>query len=139
MIVDTDSKQNIISSRLYRALLKSYKLQGKKKTFIAYGQRKPLNCLGYFCATLRSGNNYINGRINVIESEAESLLGRESSLELEVIKLIKMSRNGDLNNSTMNDTMENDLDALVNEISDIIQSIQAMLRVMSIKLKLIQM
>ena len=42
MVVDRGSKQNIISSHVYRALFQSYELQKTKKMFTAYGQQKPL-------------------------------------------------------------------------------------------------
>lgn len=44
------------------------------KTFIAYGQRNHLNCLGYFKASLRAGTNMISSRIYVIQGEAAALL-----------------------------------------------------------------
>ena len=84
MVVDTGSKQNIISSRLYRALFQSYELQKTNKMFTAYGQQKPLKCLGYFHATLRSGIHCIDSKVYVIDGEAESLLGRESSFNFTV-------------------------------------------------------
>ena len=53
MVVDTGSKQNIISSCLYRALFQRYELQKTKKIFTAYVQQKPPKSLAYFYATLQ--------------------------------------------------------------------------------------
>ena len=88
IVVDTGSKQNIISSRLCRALFQRYELHKMKKIFTAYGQQKPLKRFSYFYATSGSGINCIDSKVHVIDDEAESLLGRESSVSLKVIKLI---------------------------------------------------
>ena len=55
MIVNTGCKYNIISSQLYNAKFKSRELRPSKKRFIAYGQKDPLNCKGYFTATIKVG------------------------------------------------------------------------------------
>ena len=122
MLVDTGSKQNIISSRLYKALFRSYELHKTKKIFTAYGQQKPLKCLGYFHATLRSGINCIDSKVYVIDGEAESLLGRESSFNLQVIKLINtpyIARN----NSYVRAESNENLDVLLSEFSDLFQGV----------------
>lgn len=122
MVVDTGSKQNIISSRLYRALFQRYELQKTKKILTAYGQQKPLKCLGYFYATLRSGINCIDSKVYVIDGEAEALLGRESSFNLQVIKLINTPHTA-RDNSYVKDESKENIDALLSEFSDLFQGI----------------
>ena len=129
MVVDTGSKQNIISSRLYKALFRDCELKPTKKKFIAYGQQTPLNCLGCFQASMLSGiSNYVNARIYVIEGEAESLLGRESSFSLEIIKQIKVESN-DSSNNAKKDTFSSEkckkesIESLLHEFSDIFQGV----------------
>ena len=121
MVVDTGSKQNIISSRLYRALFQSYELQKTKKMFTAYGQQKLLKCLGYFHATLRSGIHCIDSKVYVIDGEAESLLGRESSFNLQVVKLINTPHIA--SHSYVKAESKEDIDALLNEFGDLFQGI----------------
>ena len=130
MVVDTGSKQNIISSRLYKALFRDCELKPTKKKFIAYGQQTPLNCLGCFQASMQSGiSNYVNARIYVIEGEAESLLRRElSSFSLEIIKQIKVESN-DSSNNAKKDTCSSEkckkesIESLLHEFSDIFQGV----------------
>lgn len=65
MIVNTGGKFNIISSQLYKSQFKRYELRETKKRFIAYGQKEPLDCKGYFTATLKVGRKDIVGNIYV--------------------------------------------------------------------------
>ena len=85
MIIDSGSERNIISASLYRRLFHLYKLKSTNKSFIAYGQKKPLKCLGYFIAEISVQNKTVTDRIYVIDAQAESLIGRKSSIELELI------------------------------------------------------
>ena len=88
MIADTGCKQNIISSQLYNEQFKSYPLEKTTKRFLAYGQQTPLTCWGHFKASLKAGR-VISSYVYVIQGQAESLLGRQSCLALEIYKEVK--------------------------------------------------
>ena len=88
MIVDTGSKYNIISSELYCSQFRYCELKRTEKRFTAYGQTKPLMCNGYFDVTLRKGDSVCTTVLYVIEGHGESLLGRDSSFKLGVLKQV---------------------------------------------------
>ena len=69
MIVDTGSK--------------NYELSQTQRRFISYGQKDPLNFKGHFNAAIRVGDKTVNSKAYVIEGNAESLLGRDSSFKLD--------------------------------------------------------
>ena len=90
MIVDTGSKYDIISSELHKTQFKNYELSQTQKRFTAYGQKDPLKCKGYFNTAIRLGDKTVSSKIYVIEGNAESLLGGDSSFKVGI--LIKFSR-----------------------------------------------
>ena len=83
MIVDTGSKYDIIFSELHNTQFKNYELSQTQRRFIAYGQKDPLNFKGHFNAAIRVGDKTVNSKVYVIEGNAESLLGRDSSFKLD--------------------------------------------------------
>ena len=83
-----------------------------------HGQQTPLKCLGFFQATLLSGIKCIDSKVYVVYGEAESLLGRVSSFDLEVIKLINTPYN-DRSKASVNAGSEESLDSLLDKFSDI--------------------
>lgn len=115
MVVDTGCKYNIISSQLYRTQFRNHELHNTQQKFIAYGQKDSLNCLGYFVTSLRAGENCVNSYIYVIEGNAESLLGRISSLDLGIIRSIKVTSSS----NTFHRSGNAELDALLKEYDDI--------------------
>ena len=114
MIVDTGCKYNIISSALYRTQFKNFELSPTDKGFTAYGQKEPLQCKGYFNACIRTSNNAVNAKVYVIEGNAESLLGSNSSFKLKVLTQIINSVNQD---------SDSELDSLLKEYSDIFEGL----------------
>lgn len=93
MIMDTACKYNIIFSELYKSQFKHYELKKTKQRFVAYGQKDALNWKGYFVATLKVGENMITAKVYVVEGHSESLLRRDSSLDLEIIKWMSLETN----------------------------------------------
>lgn len=75
------------SSQLYNAKFKSHKLRPSKKRFTAYGQKDPLNCKGNFPATIKVGKKEVRANVYAIQGHSESLLGRDSSFNLEIISV----------------------------------------------------
>ena len=119
MIVDTGCKYNIISSQLYNAKFKSHELRPSKKRFIAYGQKDPLNCKGYFTATIKVGKKEIRANVYVIQGHSESLLGRDSSFNLEIISVNLVQ-----DKPSFPKTSENsELDSLLREFDEIFHGI----------------
>ena len=104
MIVDT------ISSKLYQSQFKNYKLNITEKHFTAYGQKQPLKCRGYFNATIRMSDTAVSSNVYVIEGNAESLLGRDSSFKLSVLTQV---------NSVHQESDNAELNSLLKEYSNI--------------------
>ena len=115
MIVDTGCKYNIISSKLYQSQFKNYELNTTEKRFTAYGQKEPLKCKGYFNATIRVRDNVVSSNVYVIEGNAESLLGRESSFKLKVLTQV---------NSVHQDDDNGELNSLLKEYSNIFDGLE---------------
>ena len=115
MIVDTGCKYNIISSQLYNAQFKSHELRPSKKQFIAYGQKDPLNCKGYFTATIKEGKKEIRANVYVLHGHSESLLGRDSSFNLQIISVNVVQDKPSLPKTSEN----NELDSLLREFDEI--------------------
>ena len=78
--------------------------------------RIPLTCLGRFKAKLKAGMTTINGYVYVIEGEAESLLGRKSCFDLEILKPVKSVKQVELNCGKVSDTR---LNSLLKEYNDL--------------------
>ena len=76
--------------------------------FTAYGQQEPLQCTGYFNASIRANNNVINVEVYVRAGNAESLLGRDSSFKLKVLTQV----------NSVDQTSNSELDSLLKEYSD---------------------
>lgn len=113
MIVDTGCKY-IISSQLHKLQFKNYELSQTQKRFTAYGQKEPLICKGYFNAAIRAGDKTINANVYVIEGNAESLLGRDSSFKLAILTQV---------NSVNQTSDQSELDSLLKEYDDVFQGI----------------
>ena len=103
MVADTGCRQNIISSQLYTEQFKGHSLERTTKEFVAYGQKKPLTCLGRFKANLKAGMTSICSYVYVIEGQAESLLGRKCCFDLEIFKQIKFVKQAESNCKKISD------------------------------------
>ncbi|KAK2554063.1 hypothetical protein P5673_024409 [Acropora cervicornis] len=57
------------------------------KKFYAYGAVTPLEVIGTFTTDLSLGSKSVSTEVSVIKGQGEPLLGRESALELGVLKL----------------------------------------------------
>ena len=114
MIVDSGSKYDIISSELHKTQFKNYELSQTQKRFTAYGQKDPLKCKGYFNAAIRVGDKTVNSKIYVIEGNAESLLGRDSSFKLGILTQV---------NSVGQNSNQSELDSLLKEYDDVFQGL----------------
>ena len=115
-VADTGCKQNIISSQLYKEQFKRCPLKRTNKKFVTYGQQNPLQCLGYFDADLTTGMKSINEHVYVIEGHAESLLGRQSCFDLDILKQVKVMNIGDVSCTKVN---SDKLNLLVEEYDDL--------------------
>lgn len=115
MVADTGCGQNIISSKLYKEQFKRCPLKHTNKKFVAYGQRYPLKCLGYFEANMTTGMSSIVEHIYVIEGHAESLLGRQCCFDLGVLKQVKFMNTDNASIKISNDK----LSSLVKEYDDL--------------------
>ena len=114
MIVDTGSKYDIIFSELHKTQFKNYELSQTQKRFTAYLQKDPLNFKGYFNAAIRLGDKTVNSKIYVIEGNAESLLGQDSSFRLGILTQV---------NSVGQNSNQSELDSLPKEYDDVLQGL----------------
>ena len=106
MIVDTGSKYEIISSELFKTHFKNYEPSQTQNCFTVYGQKDPLNFKGYFNAAIRVGDKTVCWNIYVIEGNAESLIGRDSSFKLAILTQV---------NSVGQNDSQSELDSLFKE------------------------
>ena len=86
VIIDTGCERNIISSQMYNMQFRKYKLEKSSKRFLAYGQKEPLVCLGFFEAEIVWKDKLVKDIVYVIQGNSESLLGRKSAFELGMIE-----------------------------------------------------
>lgn len=110
MIVNTGSRYEIISSELFKTHFKNYEPSQTQKCFTVYRQKDSLNCKGYFNAAIRVGDKTVNWNIYVIEGNAESFIGRDSSFKLGILTHV---------NSVDQNDSQRELDSLLKEYDDV--------------------
>jgi hypothetical protein len=76
--------------------------------------------LGYLDADLTTGMKSINEHVYVIEGHAESLLGRQSCFDLDILKQVKVMNIGDVSCTKVN---SDKLNLLVEEYDDLFHSL----------------
>ena len=81
-----------------------------RRCFTVYRQKDPLNCKGYFNAAIRVGDKTVNWNIYVIEGNAESFIGRDSSFKLGILTHV---------NSVDQNDSQSELDSLLKEYDDV--------------------
>ena len=90
MIIDSGASTNVINHSLWDKL-KSEKVKctSKKcnKKLYAYGNSKPLEVLGSFRAATSTNNKEVNAEFIVIKGTGEPLLGRDTAIQLGVLKM----------------------------------------------------
>ena len=90
MVIDSGASTNVVDKGLWSEL-KRQKIacESKKcdKRLYAYGSKEPLKVLGTFSASTKVAENEVQAEFVVIDSEGEALLGRETALQLGVLKL----------------------------------------------------
>ena len=90
MVVDSGASTNVVDKGLWREL-KQQKIAciSKKcdKRLYAYGSKEPLKVLGTFSASMKVAENEVQAEFVVTDGEGEALLGRETALQVGVLKL----------------------------------------------------
>ena len=90
MLIDSGASTNVIDKNLWLKLkqdkIKCVLRKSDKKLY-AYGSRQPLNVLGTFSALVRVEGKEIEAEFVVINGEGAALLGRETAIQLGVLKL----------------------------------------------------
>ena len=91
MIIDSGASCNILGREQWETL-RANNIQcvssKETKTLYAYGSTEPLEVAGAFKATVSVGNDSVeNEEFVVIEGAGQSLLGRDTALKLNVLKL----------------------------------------------------
>lgn len=92
MLIDSGSKYNLITDRTWTMLKEKgvkYCSQNNKpnKTLLAYGSNTPLNILGSFETEITVNNRTERANIYVITNGSRNLLGKDSAINLGVLKL----------------------------------------------------
>ena len=90
IVIDLGASTNILDKGLWNDL-KQQKIVcvSKKcdKTLYAYGSKEPLKVLGTFSALTKEAESEVQAEFVLIDGEGEALLGRETALQLRVLKL----------------------------------------------------
>ena len=90
MIIDSGGSANVIIQALWEQLKKQHiKCVSRRSTkkLYAYGVVIPLKVIGTFTTDLSLGSKSVSAEVSVIKGQGEPLLGRESALELDFLKL----------------------------------------------------
>ena len=90
MLIDSGASTNVIDKNLWSKLKQDkVKCVSKKsdKKLYAYGSKQPLKVLGTFSALARVGEKEADAEFVVIDGEGAALLGRETAIQLGVLKL----------------------------------------------------
>ena len=91
MIVDSGASCNVIGRNVWEYLkahkVKCVSIKACKKLY-SYGSNQPLQVAGTFTAEVSVGERVLSGvEFFVIENKGQALLGRETAIALEVLKL----------------------------------------------------
>ena len=90
MSIDSGASTNVIDKNLWSKLkqdkIKCVSRKSDKKLY-AYGSKQPLNVLGTFSALARVEGKETEAEFVVINGEGAALLGRETAIQLGVLKL----------------------------------------------------
>ena len=90
MLIDSGASTNVIEKNLWSKLkqdkIKCVSRKNDKKLY-AYGSKQPLNVLGTFSARARVEGKEAEAEFVVINGEGAALLGRETAIQLGVLKL----------------------------------------------------
>ena len=90
MLIDSGASTNVIDKNLWLKLKQEkVKCVSKKsdKKLYAYGSDQPLKVLGTFSASVKAGKNEVEAEFAVIDGKGAALLGRETAIQLGVLKL----------------------------------------------------
>ena len=89
MLVDSGASTNVIDkhlwSKLKREKIECVSKKSNKKLY-PYGSKQPLEVLGTFSALTNVGEFVVKAEFVVIDGEGESLLGRETAVQLGVLQ-----------------------------------------------------
>ena len=90
MLIDSGASTNVIDKNLWSKLkqdkIKCVSRKSDQKLY-AYGSKQPLNVLGTFSALARVEGKETEAEFVVINGEGAALLGRETAIQLGVLKL----------------------------------------------------
>lgn len=92
MLIDSGSRSNIINDETWEHMKKSKVIvsnqqKSSDKTFLAYGAKHPLKVLGSFNAKIKVGPKSLTTKFYVIENGSRNLLGKETAISLNVLKI----------------------------------------------------
>ena len=89
-IIDSGASTNVIDKCLWENLKKKHvKCTSRRaiKRLYAYGSTTPLTVMGTFTAEVNVAGKHVTTEFTVIEEKGEPLLGRQTAMELGVLKL----------------------------------------------------
>ena len=109
MLIDSGASTNLIDKNLWSKLKQDkikYVLSKCDKKLYAYGSKQPLDVLGTFKALARVEGRETEAEFVVINGEGVALLGRETAIQLGVLKLGNQICNVTSNETIMSDYKE---------------------------------
>ncbi|XP_045771272.1 uncharacterized protein LOC123871475 isoform X2 [Maniola jurtina] len=93
ILIDSGSKCNVITDKTWQLLKDnrvkiSNQIRKPNKTLVSYGSKEPLDIMGSFDANISViANKCIKGTIYVIRNGTRDLLGKETAIQLGVLKI----------------------------------------------------
>ena len=91
MVIDSGASTNITDRNLWTNLkqkrIKCVSTRKSDKNLYAYGSKEPLKILGTFAASTKIGEKEVQAEFVVIDGDGDALLGKETAVQLGVLKL----------------------------------------------------
>ncbi|XP_044766712.1 uncharacterized protein LOC123322760 [Coccinella septempunctata] len=92
MLIDSGCKSNLISDETWEYLKEnnvncSNQIKEPKKIFLAYGSTTPLKVKGSFETSIKVNGKITHSTVYVISDGSRNLLGKDTALQLRVLKL----------------------------------------------------
>ena len=112
MLVDSGCKYNLIDETAWQLVKQKCTLSKTDLKLYPYGCDQPVKLMGKFIALLESDSRVTTTEVYVAKGHAGSLLGRNTAVELGLIKITEsseVSNNSSVNNMASSDPRKSEL------------------------------
>ena len=103
VIIDSGATINVMDIKCYDSLLKKPKLRHTSTKIYPYKATEPLKAKGVFDTDIEANNKNVLARVYVVEGDASCLLGSETSLELDLLRISPSNINCIYHGATINE------------------------------------